>query len=178
VGGTHRRGVLRRVCAVRGRPRHRRRADALHLKGQDPGLDQGRSAKECRRAPEGVGSYAEYTSRQAPHPQQVVNAAIGENWSVVDGTVAGKSIRCTARMGGESRQPIWDPAGSLLHEPGLARCRARGGAAARRRGNGGDHAPWKRAHRRTPSETGLSPCERDRLRECSTRTAGRTEGQG
>lgn len=110
-------------------------------------------AKEYRRALEGVGSYAEFTTRQAPPPQKVVNAAIGADWSVVDGTVADKPMRCTARMGDESRRLIWGPAGSLKdlvwHAAVHLAERPHDGAvtvAITRRGNAPIDGPtWKRA---------------------------------
>src|SRR5688572_301489 len=43
-------------------------------------------AKEYRRALEGIGSFAEFTSRAFPGPQVLVSSALGEGWSVVPGS--------------------------------------------------------------------------------------------
>jgi hypothetical protein len=52
--------------------------------------------KEYSRALLGVGSYAKYIENPRCTPASVVQAALGEGWSVIDGTIEIKPIRCWA----------------------------------------------------------------------------------
>lgn len=65
-------------------------------------------AKEYRRALEGVGSYAAFTSRMRPQPQQIVENVLGAGWRV-EGEIELKPMRCWAENGttGEKRRVIW-----------------------------------------------------------------------
>ncbi|WNG93674.1 hypothetical protein [Mycobacterium sp. ITM-2016-00318] len=54
------------------------------------------AAKEYSRALEGIGPTARYTKRRYPGPDVIVRATLGNNWSVVPGSVEQKPMRCRA----------------------------------------------------------------------------------
>ena len=71
-------------------------------------------AKEYRRALEGKGMMADYTTRAYPGADAVVRAALGAPWKVTSGSVEEKPMRCSAR--GPDKQTvfvIWGPVASL-----------------------------------------------------------------
>ena len=71
-------------------------------------------AKEYRRALEGVGPMAPYTSRAYPGPESVVRLALGDKWSVRAGTIVEKPMRCFADDPyGQSMFVIWGPFNAL-----------------------------------------------------------------
>lgn len=70
-------------------------------------------AKEYRRALEGVGPYASFTRRRTAGAEGVVEAVLGNDWAVVDGSVGEKPMRCTAERGGSRRLLVWGPETSL-----------------------------------------------------------------
>lgn len=71
-------------------------------------------AKEYRRALQGVGSYARFTTRRTPGPDEVVKSALGEEWSADVNSLAEKPMRCWARHPEQmGRFLIWGDASSL-----------------------------------------------------------------
>ncbi|MBO1031162.1 hypothetical protein IPV09_07410 [Tessaracoccus sp. SD287] len=70
-------------------------------------------AKEYRRALEGVGPYAGFTTRRAAGAEGVVQAVLGKDWTVVDGSVGEKPMRCAAEQGDSRRLLVWGPESSL-----------------------------------------------------------------
>lgn len=65
-------------------------------------------AKEYCRALEGVGAYAGYTRRAFVGPQGVVSAVLGGSWTVREGSVEDKPMRCWVDSpDGASRFVIW-----------------------------------------------------------------------
>jgi hypothetical protein len=71
-------------------------------------------AKEYRRALEGVGPIARYTSRSYPGPDAIVKSALGSNWFARAETVEEKPMRCFAEGGDEkSSFVIWGPLSAL-----------------------------------------------------------------
>jgi len=70
-------------------------------------------AKEYRRALEGRGSYAQYTSRAFPGPEFIVHATLGKGWRLVDNSVGEKPMRCRAQLGDQAQFLIWGPTKSL-----------------------------------------------------------------
>lgn len=70
-------------------------------------------AKEYRRALEGVGPYAEFTQRRSAGADAVVEAVLGNDWTVVDGSHGEKPMRCSAELGDCRRLLVWGPETSL-----------------------------------------------------------------
>ena len=70
-------------------------------------------AKEYRRALEGRGSYAQYTSRAFPGPEVIVRATLGKGWTLVADSVEEKPMRCLARSRDQTKFLIWGPTKSL-----------------------------------------------------------------
>lgn len=70
-------------------------------------------AKEYRRALEGRGSYAQYTSRAFPGPEVIVRAALGKGWTLVADSVKEKPMRCLAQSRDQAKFLIWGPTKSL-----------------------------------------------------------------
>jgi hypothetical protein len=70
-------------------------------------------AKEYRRALEGRGSYAQYTSRAFPGPEIIVRGALGNGWSLIADSVEEKPMRCLAKSGDQMKFLIWGPTKSL-----------------------------------------------------------------
>ncbi|GAA1408309.1 hypothetical protein [Oerskovia paurometabola] len=64
-------------------------------------------AKEYRRALEGVGRYAPFTSRQYPGPQSIIDGSIGSGWLVRLESLDHKPMRCQAAKGDEVRFVTW-----------------------------------------------------------------------
>ncbi len=71
-------------------------------------------AKEYRRALEAVGPYASFTKRRAAGAAGVTEAVLGKDWTVVDGSVHEKPIRCSAEQGASrGLLVVWGPETSL-----------------------------------------------------------------
>ena len=70
-------------------------------------------AKEYRRALEGVGPYAGFTKRRSVGAAGVVEAVLGKDWTVVDGSLGEKPMRCSAEQGDTRRLLVWGPETSL-----------------------------------------------------------------
>jgi hypothetical protein len=71
-------------------------------------------AKEYRRALEGIGSYAKYTSRQLTGPAELVEQALGRSWSVVANSIQQKPMRCDAvHVDGRRLKVLWGPGSSF-----------------------------------------------------------------
>lgn len=88
----------------------------------DPHMDAGAirvwikdgPAKEYGRALEGVGSYAKYTSRIYPAPQEAIKKILGDGWSLTPNSMADKPMRCEARTDdGDRRFVLWGPFAAL-----------------------------------------------------------------
>lgn len=68
------------------------------------------AAKEYPRALEGIGGTAQFTPRRYPGPDVIVQAALGDGWTVTAGSVEQKPMRCTVR--GPERESVtlfWGP---------------------------------------------------------------------
>lgn len=70
-------------------------------------------AKEYRRALEGVGPYANFTKRRTSGAKGVVEAVLGKDWTIVDGSVGEKPMRCSAEQGDSRRLLVWGPETSI-----------------------------------------------------------------
>lgn len=71
-------------------------------------------AKEYRRALEGIGPIAPYTSRAYPGADAIVGTALGPGWSVRTDTIEEKPMRCFADDGrGNSMFVAWGPLSAL-----------------------------------------------------------------
>ncbi|HBH55888.1 MAG TPA: hypothetical protein DDY46_04520 [Kocuria sp.] len=112
-------------------------------------------AKEYRRALEGVGAYAEFTQRRTAGANGVIEAVLGKDWVLVDGSVGEKPMRCSAELGDCRRLLVWGPESSLkdlfwhaaVH---VAECADDGSPliVVTRRGNAPiDSALWQRANK-------------------------------
>lgn len=65
-------------------------------------------AKEYRRALEGIGPYADVTTRTLGKPDRIVTAALGHSWHMKDGTRGEKPMRCRAvGPDGQERFLVW-----------------------------------------------------------------------
>lgn len=64
-------------------------------------------AKEYTRALEGVGPYADYTRRAYAGPGVVVQSVLGDGWTVREGSVQDKPMRCWVDGPEGSRFVIW-----------------------------------------------------------------------
>lgn len=64
-------------------------------------------AKEYTRALEGVGPYVGHTRRAYAGPQDVIDAVLGEGWTVREDSVENKPMRCWADGPQGSRYVIW-----------------------------------------------------------------------
>ncbi len=68
------------------------------------------AAKEYPRALEGIGSSAKYTKRGYPGPGVIVESTLGAGWSVVDGSIEQKPMRCRVeKADGDEAVLIWGP---------------------------------------------------------------------
>lgn len=71
-------------------------------------------AKEYRRAIEGFGPYATYSSRRLTGPADLVIQALGRGWSVIPESILQKPMRCNAVHEDGSRvTALWGPAASF-----------------------------------------------------------------
>jgi hypothetical protein len=70
-------------------------------------------AKDYRRALEGRGSYAQYTTRAFPGPEFIVRVALGVGWTLVADSVEEKPMRCLAQSKSQVKFLIWGPTKSL-----------------------------------------------------------------
>lgn len=71
-------------------------------------------AKEYRRALEGIGPVAPFTTRAYPGPESVVRLALGDRWAPKDDTIEEKPMRCFAEdPNGQSMFVIWGPLSAL-----------------------------------------------------------------
>ena len=71
-------------------------------------------AKEYRRALEGKGYLATYTSRAYPGAEAIVRSALGQKWSPRPDSVEEKPMRCFAEdANGQSMYVVWGPMTSL-----------------------------------------------------------------
>ncbi|MGW5193511.1 hypothetical protein ACWEOO_29965 [Kribbella sp. NPDC004138] len=67
-------------------------------------------AKEYRRALEGIGPIASFTTRAYPGPESVVRRALGDHWVPRQDTIEEKPMRCFAEdPKGRSMFVIWGP---------------------------------------------------------------------
>ncbi|WP_280403063.1 hypothetical protein [Nocardia brasiliensis] len=63
--------------------------------------------KEYARAQEGIGSFAQYVPQRFRGPDEIVQAACGGGWSVVEGSIDGKPNHCLATNGAVERYVCW-----------------------------------------------------------------------
>ena len=71
-------------------------------------------AKEYRRALEGVGPMASYTSRAYPGPSAIIESALGSGWELEQGTLEEKPMRCVARdRQDQMMRLVWGPPTAL-----------------------------------------------------------------
>lgn len=108
-------------------------------------------AKEYRRALEGIGPFASFTTRTLGSPDQVVASALGEGWRIEEDSLAEKPMRCIAvDSSGNRKFVIW---GALDNLSGLV------WHAVRERADRPDSRPLIVVTR--PSTTNLSVAEWD-----------------
>lgn len=71
-------------------------------------------AKEYGRALAGIGRYAQYTSRALDGPARIVTSALGDGWSVVNGSVQEQPTRCLAvDADGNTKSVLWGTPAAL-----------------------------------------------------------------
>lgn len=63
--------------------------------------------KEYTRAQEGFGSMATYTLRRFPGPDHLIEAALGEGWRILPGSLDEKPMHCIAFSGTIERYVCW-----------------------------------------------------------------------
>lgn len=111
-------------------------------------------AKEYRRALEGVGPFAKFTNRRTSGPKGVVAGVLGKSWSVVEGSVRDKPLRCFAQRGDKRRLVVWGPESTLKDLFWHVACHFADGnddspiIVVTKRGNAPiDQTQWRRAKR-------------------------------
>jgi len=71
--------------------------------------------KEFARARRGSGRYAKYGWPCGTGPSEVVRAALGERWTIIDGSMGDKPSHCRAQRDGESAYLAWGTAPNFRH---------------------------------------------------------------
>jgi hypothetical protein len=71
--------------------------------------------KEYGRARLGAGRYAKFGSSAGPDPQQLIAHAIGNDATLVEGSVGIKPFHCLAKTDGTTTYLAWDSAKNLRH---------------------------------------------------------------
>jgi len=71
--------------------------------------------KEYARSLAGSGPFAEYLDEHPRGSRAAVAAALGPEWSVVDGTTGVKPLHCDARRGEERVRLLWGPSRDFKH---------------------------------------------------------------
>jgi hypothetical protein len=71
--------------------------------------------KEFARARRGTGRYAQYGQPSGTGPPNLVQAALGEGWTVVDGSLGDKPSHCRARRDDETAYVTWGTAPNFRH---------------------------------------------------------------
>jgi hypothetical protein len=69
--------------------------------------------KEYARALDGVGPYAEYTSKRLSDISELIRRALGDQWTVVPGTLGEKPLHCSASDGTHVRYVCWGKPGTF-----------------------------------------------------------------
>ncbi|MER7769880.1 hypothetical protein [Kitasatospora sp. NPDC096140] len=69
--------------------------------------------KEYARAQEGIGHYVRYAVNRFRGPEEIVQAACGEGWSPLPGSLGEKPNHCIATDGEESRYVCWGRPGTF-----------------------------------------------------------------
>jgi hypothetical protein len=71
--------------------------------------------KEFARARRGTGRYAQYGQPSGTGPTDLVRAALGEGWTVIEGTLGDKPSHCQACRGDETAYVTWGTAPNFRH---------------------------------------------------------------
>jgi len=69
--------------------------------------------KEYARALEGVGSFAEFTTKRLSGPDELVRRALGDAWSIVPTTQGDKPLHCMVTDGMTMRYICWGKPGTF-----------------------------------------------------------------
>ena len=69
--------------------------------------------KEYARALDGVGPYAEYTTKRLSDIVELIHRALGDKWAVVPGTLDEKPLHCMATDGNQDRYVCWGKPGTF-----------------------------------------------------------------
>lgn len=69
--------------------------------------------KEYARALEGVGPFAEYTSKRLTDPAELVRRSLGDGWTIVSNTIREKPMHCHAVLSGARRYVCWGKPGTF-----------------------------------------------------------------
>lgn len=69
--------------------------------------------KEYARVLEGVGSYAEFTTKRLTGPADLIHQALGPSWTIVPATLKEKPMHCLATDGVTRRYVCWGKPGTF-----------------------------------------------------------------
>jgi hypothetical protein len=63
--------------------------------------------KEYARALEGFGPYAKYTTKRLAPPDEFIPSVLGDEWTVVSGSIGEKPMHCSVTDGARERYVCW-----------------------------------------------------------------------
>jgi hypothetical protein len=69
--------------------------------------------KEYARALDGVGPFADFTTKRLSHPEELLRRALGEQWTIVAGSRGYKPLHCLVTDGTETRFLCWGKSGTF-----------------------------------------------------------------
>jgi hypothetical protein len=69
--------------------------------------------KEYARALDGVGLFAVFTTKRLSGPDELIRRALGEEWTIVPHSQAGKPLHCLATDGATTRYVCWGQPGKF-----------------------------------------------------------------
>lgn len=69
--------------------------------------------KEYARALDGVGLFAEFTTKRLSGPEELIRRALGEGWSIVPESQGEKPLHCVATDGSNTRYVCWGKPGTF-----------------------------------------------------------------
>ncbi|KOX16887.1 hypothetical protein ADK67_39570 [Saccharothrix sp. NRRL B-16348] len=69
--------------------------------------------KEYARALEGVGPFAEYTTKRLTDPAELVRRSLGDGWNIVPNSIREKPMHCQANLGSARRYVCWGKPGTF-----------------------------------------------------------------
>ncbi len=69
--------------------------------------------KEYARALDGVGAFAEFTTKRLSGPEELIHRALGDGWKIIAGSQGEKPLHCLATDGAATKYVCWGKPGTF-----------------------------------------------------------------